>query len=86
MTLIYLLLGLILLMIIISAYKRTKQSPSNLNRQTDNSAVPIIPSGDASAHGKSKGGYSEGGSSDHSASDSSGGDGGGGGGGGGGGD
>lgn len=80
MALIFVLLGLIFLMIIISAYKRTKQNPSHSSQQTDNSTVPIIPGGDASGHGKSKGGSSEAGGSDHSSADS-GGDGGGGGGG-----
>lgn len=80
MALIFVLLGLIFLMIIISAYKRTKQTPSHPNQQTDNSSVPVISSGDTSGHGKSKGGSSETGGSDHSSADS-GGDGGGGGGG-----
>lgn len=78
MAFIFVLLGLIFLMIIISANKRTKPNPSHPNQQTDNSAVPVIPGGDAAGHGKSKGGSSEAGGSDHSSADS-GGDGGGGG-------
>ncbi|RJX41080.1 hypothetical protein D3P09_03480 [Paenibacillus pinisoli] len=83
MALIFVLLGLIFLMIMIAAYKRTKQNPSHPNQPTDNSTVPILSGGDTSGHGKSKGGSSEPGGSDHSSEGSgdSGGDGGGGGGG-----
>ncbi|REK76327.1 OadG family protein [Paenibacillus paeoniae] len=77
MPLLFVLLGLIFLMIIISAYRRNKQNPSKPNQQAANSAEPIIPGGDGAGHGKSKGGTSESGSSNHGGD--SGGDGGGGG-------